>query len=273
MKLIALLLPLLVTFYSQAYVPPAHFIFEKLAKTSGSGVYQVDQDVTFTFGADSVQLKETWMIESDLSMKLQVTGVKELSDQISFFVSYSDGQRTQSGEASRRITEEFFERYFFIRNSDSWMTSLVNSKVIPASAGFKKSIRSLKDTDYQQESFSRLARIGGSVAYALGAPSHLEKVNPGVWIDQDQFFLRKLRLGTGAEIAAENHSTFVRGLVYPKVKIYRWENYTVTIKVLSVSSRTRENFNSFAPKTNSRTNFRAVPNHQSTLSEFYRRFR
>ncbi|MFN7453068.1 MAG: hypothetical protein ACK5RO_00260 [Pseudobdellovibrionaceae bacterium] len=273
MRRMVFLFLLFFLFEAQAYVPPAHFIFDKLSKTAGTGIYQIEQEVTFTSGADSVLLKETWMIESDLSMKLQVTGVKELSEQISFFVSYAGAQRTQSGEPARRITEEFFERYFFIRSPDAWMTSSVSSKILPAAATVKKPIRSLKETEYQAENFVRLGRIGGSVVYALGAASAPEKLNPGVWIDQDQFFLRKLRVSTGAELSTEKHSTYARGLVYPKTKIVRWDNNTVTMNVLSISSRTRENFAAFQSKGSVKANFGASPSHQAAISEFYRRFR
>ena len=96
--------------FSFAAIPKASLILQKVVENNGSGVYQIEQEVQFPNGSDILSLKEIWMVQSDGSMKLVVTGMKELKDQFFFGVTYSGGTRTQGG-SSRRLNEEFIEKF------------------------------------------------------------------------------------------------------------------------------------------------------------------
>ena len=83
------------------------------------------------------------------------------------------------------------------------------------------------------EPFVRLARSGGTINYAFGsiATGEAAHTHPrGLWIEQDQFVLRKIRFHSGAELSAERYSNYSRGLDYPRKRTLQWENQTVNIQ-------------------------------------------
>ena len=146
-------------------------------------------------------------------------------------------------------------------------------KLVPANVLSKKSIKSSKDADYQPESFIRLSRAGGTIAYAIGTPSPEDQELPGFWIEQDQFVLRKFRLPTKAEVTADKYSSYARGLMYPRTQVIRWGNNQVTVQTISVSSRTKDAFNQFGQKAATKMEALNSLPAAATVEEFYKRFR
>lgn len=272
MKFILFTFALLLGIQSFAFIPKSNLIFQRLAENAGNGIYQIEQEVQFPSGSDLLALKETWLIENENNMKLLVTGTKELKDQIFFFVNFSNGIRTQSG-AGRKLNESFFERYFHSRNSESFAESLVRMKVLPPQALARKAVRSLKEVDNKPESFVRLARTNGVISYAFGTPSEINQDNPGFWVEQDQFVLRKIRLPDQTEISADRYSNFARGLSFPRTRTVRWGINQVTIQTLSVTAKTKENWNNFSLKFPQKMD--GLNNHPSAgiVEDFYKRFR
>src|SRR3989344_5870049 len=92
------LLILLAPVFALAYIPPTRMILQRTAENSGSGVYAIEQEVQFNNVQDSLFLKETWLIENDRTMRVTVTGTKDLKDQIKLQFIYAGGQRwSQNG--------------------------------------------------------------------------------------------------------------------------------------------------------------------------------
>jgi hypothetical protein len=271
MKLILIILASFVI-QAQAAIPKASMILQRTSENAGSGIYQIDQEVHFPNGQETLVLKETWLIENENNMKLLVTGAKELKDQVSFFIQVVNGNRSQ-GTSTKRITEDFIERYFHLRNPEAFVQVLANMKLVPANVLGKKALRTSKDADNQSESFVRLSRTGGTIAYALGTPTTEDQDLPGFWIEQDQFVLRKFRLPTKAEVTADKYSSYARGLLYPRTQIVRWGNNQVTIQTISVSSKTKDAWNQFGQKAVTKLDaLNALPA-AALVEEFYKRFR
>ncbi len=257
---------------AQAAIPKASMILQRTSENAGNGIYQIDQEVHFPNGQDTLVLKETWFIENENNMKLLVTGAKELKDQVSFFIQVNNATRTQNG-SSKRITEDFLERYFHLRNTDSLANVLTQMKLVPANVMAKKTLRTVKDADNQPENFIRLSRTGGTITYAIGSPSMEDQDLPGFWIEQDQFVLRKFRLPTKVEVTADKYSSYSRGLMYPRTQVVRWGNNQVTIQTISVSGRTKEAWAQFGQKAVNKTEaLNALPA-AALVEEFYKRFR
>jgi len=259
-------------FQAHAAIPKASMILQRTSENAGSGIYQIDQEVHFPNGPDTLVLKETWLIENENNMKLVVTGAKELKDQVSFSIQIVNGNRIQSG-SSKRITEDFIERYFNLRSPESFAQVLAQMKLVPSNVLAKKPVRNTKEVDSQSESFIRLSRTGGTIAYAIGTPAAENQDLPGFWIEQDQFVLRKFRLPTGAEIAADKYSSYARGFMYPRTQVLRWGNNQVTIQTISVSARGKETWAQFGQKTAQKMEaLNALPA-AALVEEFYKRFR
>ncbi len=273
------LLALLLT-TSFAYIPPTRMILERASENSGSGVYAIEQEVQFSNAQDSLFLKETWLIESDQSMRLMVTGTKDLKDQIKMQYVYAGGLRWSlaSGRESQRLSEDFLEKYFHLRTMDRLASTLMQIKILPPTAISKKPLpKTVDGFKNEPEDFVRLSRAGGAVSYAYGVPSPVEgSENPGIWIEQDQFYIRKLRLPNQVEITADNYNSYSRGLSLPKIRTIRWGQNTVTIRLISVSAKPANVSGQLQPnsldmpiKLDGLNNLPA----KDVVTEFYSRFR
>ncbi len=259
---------------SLASIPKVSLILQKTAENSGSGIYQIEQEVQFPNGADVLVLKETWLVENENNMKLIVSGAKELKDQVSFSVQFSNGSRIRAGQSSR-WNEEFIERYFHFRSSEDLAQTLAQMRLVPANVMAKKPIKNIKDFEPSRENFVRLSRSGGVINYSFGIPTPPDKfeMNPGFWIEQDQFVVRKFRLSSEVEVSAEHFSAYSRGLIFPRQRTVRWGPNSVNIQTLSVSGKGRGAWSGFGQKTVQRldglNNQPAAP----LIEEFYKRFR
>jgi hypothetical protein len=255
-----------------AALPKASLILTKVAENNGSGVYQIEQEVQFPNGSDILTLKEIWIVQSDDSMKLIVTGMKELKDQFFFGVNYSGGTRTQ-GSSSRRLNEDFIEKYFHIRKPESFAQALNQMKIVPANVMGKRALRSLKSVDNNPEPFLHLSRTGGVVSYMFGQASVDSALNPGFWFEQDQFVLRKFRLPSQAEVSADRYSTYPRGFNFPRTRTVRWENNQVTIQTVAVSPKPSDAFGKFSTAGVQKIESLKTQAAAEIVEDFYRRFR
>lgn len=255
---------------SFAAIPKSSMILQRLSENAGGGVYQIEQEVQFPNGLDNMVLRETWLIDNENNMKLQVTGAKDLKDRVSFSIQITNGVHSVT---KQRISGDFIERYFHIRGTEGWAQTLQQMGLAPANILARKPIKNLKEMDYTPESFVRLSRSGGVVAYAFGGLSTPEKEVPGVWIEQDQFLLRKVRTTGLAEVTADRYGSYAKGLNFPRTRNVRWGTNQVTIQTLSVTSKGKDAFTSFAPKGPAK--MEGIQNQHATalVEEFYRRFR
>lgn len=231
-----------VTMSARAALPPARFIASELVKNSGNGIYQVEQDVQFATSGEPLVLRETWWIENENTMRLQVTGLRELKDQFHLQYIYQNGQRignSAQGKMAKKVTEDFVEKYFHYRSSERLLNDLIGLKILPPAALQRRTWKSSKEIEYRPESFVRFARTGGSISYAFGVPAPVEGTEPpGLWVEQDNFVLRKLRLPSQVEVIAEKYVPSSKGLMFPRARTIRVGANTIQIQTLSVVSRT-----------------------------------
>lgn len=263
-----------------AYIPPSRMILERVSENSGSGVYALEQEVQFSNAQESLFLKENWLIESDQSMSLVVTGTKDLKDQIKMHFVYAGGLRwsLSSKRESQRLSEDFLEKYFHLRTTDRLAAVLLQIKVLPPHALGKKPLpKTVDGFKNEPEDFVRLSKTGGVVNYAYGLPSPVDGIaNSGLWIEQDQFYIRKLRLPSQVEISADNYNAYSRGLSLPKIRTIRWGQNTVTIRLISVSGKAPNTSGQFQPSSlNTPVKLDGLNNlpAKDVVTEFYSRFR
>lgn len=263
-----------------AYIPPTKMILQRTAENSGSGIYSIEQEVQFNNVQDSLFLKETWVIENDRTMRVTVTGTKDLKDQIKMQFIYAGGQRWSfaGNRESQRISEDFLEKYFNFRSTDQLAASLMQLKILPSNAFAKKPLpKNLENLKYEPEEFVRLSRAGGVPNYAFGTPSAVEGPgSAGFWVEQDQFVVRKFRLPSEVEVTADNYNQYARGLNYPKTRTIRWGQNTVTVRLIGVNSRPTHSANIFQPSSlEVPTKLDGLNNQpaKEAVLDFYSRFR
>lgn len=281
MKAILLGMLILLPALSHAYILPTRTILQKTAENAGSGIYAIEQEVQFQNGQEVLSLKETWLIENDRTMRLTVSGTKDLQGTIKFQFIYAGGQRHRLVEGNRRtenISHEFLEKYINFRSPDIFANALVANKIIPHGAMTKRT--GVKGSDFKNEAekWSRLSRTGGVVNYAFGVPTPADQSSsdPGIWIEQDQFVVRKIRLPSQVEMTADNYNLFARNLHYPKSRTVRWGDHAVTIRLISASTRPATVNNLLQPGSldmSQKVDGLAHLQAKDAILEFYSRFR
>lgn len=278
MRFFILIAALLGSLTSFAYIPPVRMILERVSDNAGNGIYVIEQEVQINTGLDPIYLRETWTVENDRTFRLSVTGTKDLRDSIQLQFVYVNGQKWQLKEGNRResfkISEEFAERYFHVRNFENLIGYLQILKVLPSPLPQRKAPG--KDGKFDLEPYLRLSRTDGAVTYALGQPTPPDTKErlPGIWIEQDQFVVRKVRFPSQAEVVAENYAVFTRGLNFPKLRTIQWGTNTVYLRVLSVTGKNSSE--AFQPQSlDTPRMIKNLPNAavQSLIEEFYTRFR
>ncbi|HWU43044.1 MAG TPA: hypothetical protein VN132_06380 [Bdellovibrio sp.] len=253
--LTAVVITILAPIFASAFIIPTRMILQRTAENAGSGIYAIEQEVEFANGEDTLHFKETWLIDNDRTMRLTVTGGKELQNTFKLQFIYAGDQRFSLVGGSRKadkISEDFLERYLNFRSSEIFANHLVRDKIIPQHAFEKKVLPKVSaEIKYEPESWVRYSRTGGVTNYALGiaTPTDQDSGNPGIWIEQDQFVVRKLRLPSQVEMTADNYNQFAKGLYYPRAQTIRWGNNSVTIRLISVSSRPNSVVNLFQPSS------------------------
>jgi hypothetical protein len=180
---------------------------------------------------------------------------------------------------SEKTPDEFLERYLNFRNADIFSNHLAQLKIVPPHAMMKKPLVKIgNDIKHEPEAWVRYSRTGGAVNYALGTPSPADQEtgNPGIWIEQDQFVVRKLRLPSQVEMSANNYNQFSKGLYYPRARTIRWGNNTVTIRLISASPRPQTAVSLFQPNSldsNIKWDGVSALPAKDVITEFYTRFR
>ena len=265
---------------AEAYIPNSQFVFNRLTAQHGKGTYLVEDEVTIHEGTENVVIRENWIVVDGGEMRLSAQG-----DGAHVFRIMKKGRLywvdDKGAERSAEIPQSHVMRNIMMRTPNEEKRIFVNWGILPPDVFHDKKLpKDLKDIKVESEPFVRLGRIGGAVALAYGKPSPADgQPTPGLWIEQDQFNIRKMRSPDGAEVYLNDYGVYSKGLVFPKTQIINFDNHMATVRVLKVSSivlsgdySRQFDLNWLRGRPDTRS---AWP--QSTLGpvvqEFYRRFR
>ena len=211
-----------------AYIPSSRMILDKVVEGVIKTPIYVEQEVRLVSSQNVAYLKEQWLFESENSARVIVRGEKDLQDQLAFQIQISD--RSQIMDQQRfgdrqKKKQPLMERVFFIKGTEGLMRFLVQSEIVGDeifnSQAFKK-IPGNNGFQYQPETFLRLGRVGGKIAYVLGPSPKEESSTPGFWVEQDLFQIFKLRNSKGEEIRFEKMTNFSKGIRWPKEMQMTW---------------------------------------------------
>jgi len=225
-----------------AYIPPYWMIMSRTADTHGRGTFQIDQDVVFSHGQETLIVNERWIIQGEQALRLEVTGRRQLQDKLRLTYVYQNGRRyfvDENGvKKSEKISDDFFEVYFHFRFSKNIKPMLVAQKIAPAASLKSDPHRYSQKTPHAApEPYVRLSRVGGTISYAIGTPTpSAEEKTPGIWIEQDQFLIRKLRLASGLEILANQYKTYSQNLQLPQERVVNWRDQIIKININNAAS-------------------------------------
>ncbi len=281
-----LLLLSFLTSSALAYIPDLEMILDRTVKNQGNTGYIIDLELSFDTKSQTQLVKEHWIIEDAENMRVFAQGERELKDQLSLLRVYDKNKKfylDESGSVrSTRFSAEFFEHIFHIRTVKKLHRSLIDLSILPeASTKHKAAVIDVKEPSYDKVPYLRLSRASGVIAYALGMPPAKDatQLNPEIWIEQDQFVIRKLRLPTQAEVSAEDYQKFVGSISFPQMRTVRWANNSVKIRVVSIrntpiTQKTRELLSPkvFSEEKKNSEKLNMISD-DPVIQEFYSRFR
>lgn len=257
-----------------AYIPTTNFVFNRVADLHGTGSYRINMDVVFKEGAETQTVKESWIVHDSGDMFVIASGnefklAKLTKRGRTYWVEQVAGDRTSESSI------DAFMPILFQRNATSLKQLFVRWGVLPPDVLKEKKVpKELLEIKNDPEPFVRLGRVNGAVAYAYGEPD-----KPGVWVEQDHFFISKMRMPSGAEFLGQDYMIYAKNLAFPKNQVVSFGSTRVEIKVNSLSSAelTKEEKSRLEPSglKNKPELLTTWPKSALTnsIQEFYKRFR
>lgn len=275
--MIKLLLPLLFSLPAWAYIPEYALIANRTADQHGRGAYQIEQDVTFRRDAEAYTVKETWTVLGENNLRVTLEGKGALRGLVQGTILFEGSQKTFTDGTSfknQRLGDDWLEPLLHFRSGKYLRSRLVNLKVTPAEAlRDRPPLSSEGAPKYEPVSFIRLSRTGGAVNYAIGISPSVG-AGPTLWIEQDNFVVRKFKGPTQSQLKADNYAKFEDGLWYPRTLTYTFGNFSVTTNVTSVKflGKLAPSDNRFKSASLTAGSALKLPDVDG-LREFYSRFR
>jgi hypothetical protein len=283
---IKIALPVLVAIVSytnlHAYVPPLSTILSRTTDNHGKGFARITQNVIFTQKNSSYIVKETWLVDGAQRMLLIASGQNDLGQKFQF-QSYYNGLNRHFVDASgarkvSKVGEDWLEDFFFHRSSDGMIARMHALKMIPAEALRRQpDVYNLKNVTHPVESFLRLARTGGKVAFAISSvqPTSDEPKDPTLWIEQDGFVVLKVRMPSSATASASDYKSYSDNFQFAGQKEIMWGTNRVLINTTKVETfpRTHSIGKDLSINTPSTTTGVLLLPAIDGIQDFYSRFR
>lgn len=276
MKLLLIATLLLSAVSVSAYIPSADFIVNKAVKNAGSGIYQVRKEIVFANQARPVTVTEHWWIQNDDLMFL-----KAESPAFTQYFLYKGGKRyvfnSQKSMQATNLAEDFYMPLFFQRNPQGFKETLIRKKLAPAQT-FKRrpTVRNAKDAHaigQLQEPYLKLSRVKNTSSYLLGFASQSEE-GAGIWLEQNQFTIKKIKFEDSAELNVDQHAELSKGLTTPKTYAVIWGGQTAQVELSQGNSiangSTFFNENEFSKLSQQ---VKPIPEDYTSVIEFYKKFR
>ena len=204
---------------SWSYVLPTDFLLYKVVQKTGRQLVSIDYEVHFKNDKEQIKTFETWFIDGDKNLKVSATGADKYKDSIRISSLYTSKNKIQvSGKVknNQNIPSDFFQRILFSRNSETLITYLKDQKITFT---------------------TKLSRADGRICIALGESSINESSFPMVWVDQDDFLIRKIRLASGAEVSLSDYIKIADDFWLAKKQTLTWAGSTVTILVKGYATK------------------------------------
>lgn len=225
-----------------AYIPEYSMIASRTADQHGRGAYWIEQEVTFRRDNESMTVHESWLVVHENRMRVTIEGRGPLKGQVQGTMLFEGGQKffiEPGGTTVRpqRLGDEWLEPLFHFRFSKNFRQRLVALKVAPPdSLQDRRPLSSREPTvSYLPQNFLRLSRVGGALAWAIGRAPTSGPV-PTLWIEQDQFVVRKYQSANQVIVKADDYSKYDEGLWFPRLRTFQFGSYSIEVNTLQVKS-------------------------------------
>ena len=269
------ILILLLSFTQPAwsYIPRIKTIVKKMTLNNGRKEYKILRKVLLKSENKQTEFQEKWFIAGSDKMKLEVSSL-DLNNPWSFVILYGPKDRktltSRQKIKSFKKSKEFLEPLFHERNHKNLMKALIFHNFIPSwgndlpPPGFSNN-----QTQITPEPFTSLEPLQGVVNYSVGAGQTTSGGKGArLWVEQDSFVIRKIRLGSKTELINGSFQNFSDGLKLPGKQTISWNKGVALITLLKVEKIKTK------PKdwTLKKVGEEALPTNP-LVKEFYSRFR
>ena len=191
-------------FPSFAYTPSSEMILSRWTQQQGLRNYKIVQSVIFSDHSalnESLKLtEEWWRLSNRLFLKVKK------GSQVLFLFSYRNSNKYWVNSKRQKVSrsKNYIENYFFVKpEAPEWMSQLEDI---------------------------RLERAVGVVNYIFNS----KKVS--LWLEQDEFVLRKLKLDEDQWLTAHNYRLYPGKLFFPQKRIFKSPEMKVEMRVISIHS-------------------------------------
>ncbi len=209
---------------TEAYIPSYSLILSHLAYFQGKGGYRIEQELFFK-GARPFSLKEIWWIKDPNYIRLDVKSAQK--EKLYFRFIYEKNKKWFKDEKGRLknqlISYYHLERPFHLRSARELGKLFSFWKVAPFPPAERK-------PGVGFEPFLRLSRKGGVIQYETG----LGKAR--VWVEQDEFVIRSWKWSTGETLMAWNYRLYPGHFFFPSKRLFTQNATETEIQVKKVQS-------------------------------------
>lgn len=273
---------LLLPITSFAYIPQIDMIFDRLVKNQGKGTYSIDAEVTIDSKGQTFLTRENWIIEDIDNMRVKVAGEKDIKSSLSLIRIYKNGRRyfmdDDGNVKTLPLPEDFIEPAFFIRTAKRFEKTLLDFGVLPQTyTKMRKPTIDINEPKYLNPSFLRLSRAGGLPSYFIGQSVSM---GPALWVGQDEFIIRRLRLSNQSEVFADEYQKYANSIMLPQIRTVKWGSGNqakiriLNVRAISMTPKVKDLFSNktFAEEKGKKESIDSVPE-DPILKDFYTRFR
>lgn len=278
MEMKSLLCVLLFCSNAYSYIPSSDYVIGRVVKSHGKGTYSIENEVTFRSEAETLTAKESWIIQDGETMRLSVKAGSLL---LTFI--YNDGKvffAEEEGKVlTRKLSIESLERYFHARTEKTLSDLLMSAKVLSLNPlRPRPRPRDLKTVKPEIDPFMRLVRIAEDpmILISNSSDSKESMSSPGIWIDQDNYTIRKIKFPSQTEVLASNYQSLSNELIAPRLRTVNWGQNSVEIRLIKASgiAKSKDLESQFSTSTLGNSTLQWGNSSLLTqIKEFYQRFR
>ena len=236
-RLMCLSLVLFVSHSAFAYILKPHTILNKTAENLGKGLYEFKQDLVLTQNGINIVVQEQWYI-TDAGIMFVNAKAPGFAYQAAYQNSQKIYRSNLQASSRKNLGSDFFDTWFAQRSSAQLAKQMQQSNILNYNIlNNPRSWLQAGKTVYQPDSNIKLSRAGEGPAYLFAMGKTNNTAQAAIWIEQDQFLIRKIRSTSGAEFTADNYEK-ASGVAWPKIKNIYFKDLKANMRVKSFVKRT-----------------------------------
>ena len=290
LQIVALLLMsvLFTSIKALSYIPSSDFILKQVLKNHGRSNYLIQQELTFPIEKTQKIVHETWHVTVNKNQNLQLhllaksEGLHIERLYINNMIYHKNNKKTVR---KNKWSSEFIEPWFIGRSLQQLQKAIVSHKMAGTSAlNWNPSLFATPPKTKSKGNERNLTNVQIPINFSINQGQVMytyqrNKKGPGLWIEQDKFVIRKIKLKTNTEVLASRYLEHTGYLKFPQSRMLTYDDTSIPIKTTKISrlsnKKKLQQKLSLQNFRKSRKNITQWENDEtsSLIKDFYSRFR